>query len=201
MALAGDRPSRRASTPELSVIVDTAARLFYERGYKNTTMQDLSDALGIAKPTLYAHAKGKLEILGLIFARVADEMDAVVAKAAVIEDPTVALSHIIQELTSLSVRYRTHYGVFQGDMRELPPAMRKRYVAWSRTFVSDFQDVVIRGQEQGVLHSRLDPIVVVFAIIGMTNWSAQWLRARGRLPLETVAEHFTEIALHGISSS
>jgi AcrR family transcriptional regulator len=201
MALSPDRPGRRGSTPELSVIVDTAARLFYDRGYKNTSMQDLSDALRITKPTLYVHGKGKLEILGLIFARVADEMNRVVAEATAIEDPVMALSHVVRELTRVSVRYGPHYGVFQGDIRELPLAMRKKYLGWSRDFVDALRDVVARGQREGVLNSQLDPIVAAFAMIGMTNWSSQWLRTRGRLPLETVAENFAEIALHGMSNS
>lgn len=200
MVLPG-RPDRRASTPDLAVIVDTAARMFYDRGYQNTTMQDLSHALGIAKPTLYAHAKGKMEILGLIFARVADEMDAVVTEAVVAEDPVQGLSHVVQGLTHLAVSHGTHYGVFQGDMRELPQPVRRKYLAWSRTFVDALRDLVLRGQMSGALRPDLDPLVVAYAIIGMTNWTARWLRPRGPLPVETVAQHFTELTLHGLSAS
>jgi len=43
-------------------ITDAALRLFANQGYEGTSMQQIADAIGIQKPTLYSHFKSKLEI-------------------------------------------------------------------------------------------------------------------------------------------
>ena len=45
-------------------ILDVARRLFYEKGYDNTTIQDIIDGLGgLTKGVIYHHFKSKQEIL------------------------------------------------------------------------------------------------------------------------------------------
>lgn len=45
-------------------ILDVAGRLFYEKGYDNTTIQDIIDGLGgLTKGVIYHHFKSKQEIL------------------------------------------------------------------------------------------------------------------------------------------
>lgn len=191
-------PARRSTTPDLDTITDTAARLFHERGYQNTTMQDLAEALGIAKPTLYTHARSKLEILGRILDRVLAEAQHVVDEAAGQADPLEALRMVIAGQTRLSVRYRAYYSVFQGDQRELPAPLRRKYRTWSRQYVEDVRTLIRLGQEAGRFRTDVDALVTAYAVIGTTNWSARWLRPRGRLPVGTVADQFTTLLLEGL---
>lgn len=44
-------------------IVDTSVKLFIEKGYEQTTIQDILDALNLSKGGLYHHFKSKEEIL------------------------------------------------------------------------------------------------------------------------------------------
>lgn len=192
-------PARRATTPDLETIVDTAARLFHERGYQNTTMQDLANELNITKPTLYAHARSKLEILGRILDRVLTEAQALVDTAAELGDPLEALTLIIAGQTRLSVTYRAYYGVFQGDQRELPAPLRLKYRRWSRQYVEGVRAVIRQGQALGTFRSDLDSLVTAFAVIGTTNWAARWLRPRGRLSVDEVAAQFTSLVLEGLT--
>lgn len=50
-----------------SRILDVSYRLFLKHGYKNTTMDDISQALAISKKTLYKYFPGKLELLAASF--------------------------------------------------------------------------------------------------------------------------------------
>lgn len=191
-------PARRSTTPDLDTITDTAARLFHERGYQNTTMQDLAEALGIAKPTLYTHARSKLEILGRILDRVLAEAQQVINAAAGESDPLEALRLIIRGQTRLSVTYRAYYSVFQGDQRELPSPLRRKYRTWSRQYVEGVRRVIQRGQDAGAFRDDVDSLVSAYAVIGTTNWAARWLRPRGRLPVDVVASQFTSLILEGL---
>ena len=47
----------------LEKIIVTAARLFVEKGYEQTSVQDILDATGLSKGGLYHHFKSKEQIL------------------------------------------------------------------------------------------------------------------------------------------
>jgi AcrR family transcriptional regulator len=49
-------------------ILDTAARLFVERGYAATSVRDIAAELGIANPSLYYHFSSKADLLAHVLA-------------------------------------------------------------------------------------------------------------------------------------
>lgn len=68
-----------ASTRER--ILETAERLFLERGFHATTMQDVADRLDITKPALYYHFSSKAEILGSLLDPLTNELERVLNEA------------------------------------------------------------------------------------------------------------------------
>src|SRR5688572_30089849 len=61
------RPRGRPKDPALATrrraaILDAAARVFAQRGYRDTNLQDVADALGVAKGTLYLYYPSKEEL-------------------------------------------------------------------------------------------------------------------------------------------
>jgi AcrR family transcriptional regulator len=50
-----------------SKILDVAYKLFLVQGYKNTTMDDIAQGLGMSKKTLYKYFPGKMELLAASF--------------------------------------------------------------------------------------------------------------------------------------
>lgn len=45
--------ARRIPEKRLQDLIDCAARVFIERGYRQTQMEEIASALGVAKGTLY----------------------------------------------------------------------------------------------------------------------------------------------------
>jgi len=50
-----------------SKILDAAYKLFLQKGYRHTTMDDIAQQLGMSKKTLYKYYPGKLELLTASF--------------------------------------------------------------------------------------------------------------------------------------
>ncbi|PZX55898.1 TetR family transcriptional regulator [Algoriphagus ratkowskyi] len=50
-----------------SKILDVAYKLFMQKGYRQTTMDDIAQMLGMSKKTLYKYYPGKLELLAASF--------------------------------------------------------------------------------------------------------------------------------------
>lgn len=51
-------------------ILDTAEKLFYEKGYKQTSIRDIIDAIGIAKGTFYHYFDSKVDLLDELIERI-----------------------------------------------------------------------------------------------------------------------------------
>lgn len=54
-------------------ILDAAEGLFYTKGYHNTTIMDILNAVGIAKGTFYYHFQSKEEVMDAIIQRVIEK--------------------------------------------------------------------------------------------------------------------------------
>ena len=67
----------RNKHPEETVekILDVSMRLFSEKGYEHTTIQDIVDALGMSKGAIYHHFKSKEDILDRLNDRYYEGLD------------------------------------------------------------------------------------------------------------------------------
>ena len=89
------RPGRPGH--DLESILRTAVRLFNERGYDATSMEDLSRALGITNSAIYHHVSSKEELLRLATGRALDGLQAVAATAEVLPGRAIdRLEHLVR---------------------------------------------------------------------------------------------------------
>ena len=68
---AGASPRRRSPTRRSLItreLVGTAARLFAERGYETTSLQDVAEAMGVSRTGLYHYVSSKEELLARLVA-------------------------------------------------------------------------------------------------------------------------------------
>src|SRR3954462_3655140 len=67
-------------------LLDVALKVFAERGYHPTSMNDLAEAAGVTKPVLYQHFRSKralyLELLEDVGGRLRDEIGKATSEAA-----------------------------------------------------------------------------------------------------------------------
>ena len=81
-AIGGDnrvgRPSAKQRKPyNLDAILDVAVRVFRERGYDGSTLDDVARAAGITKASIYYHVRSKEELLARGVGRALDALFAV----------------------------------------------------------------------------------------------------------------------------
>ena len=70
-------------------ILDTAAALFYEKGFHGVGVDEIGERVGISGPALYRHFSGKDEILATLFNEAMDEL---ISATAVVYDEPIATS-------------------------------------------------------------------------------------------------------------
>src|SRR5262249_2309410 len=78
-------------------IARVAARLFAQNGYDATSVREIVDAAGVAKPTLYYYFRSKEGLAqALLTVPLADLVADVRKAVSTVEDPVVGLEHVIE---------------------------------------------------------------------------------------------------------
>jgi AcrR family transcriptional regulator len=179
-----DRYERRRND-----ILRTAARLFAERGYHATSVEDLSAATGLAAGGLYHYIGSKERLL---FGILAQLMDPLLAQARELERADLPASERLRELLRIWLAHiaghHDHMLVFNQERRVLERDERWSQVRRSR---EAFEDVLGRMVREAA--PRGDVRLRVLALLGMVNHTAQWYRPDGRLSTDQIADEYWEL--------
>jgi AcrR family transcriptional regulator len=177
-------------------VIQVAAELFAERGYDATSMTDLSEATGLAAGGLYHYIGSKKQLLF----RICDElMEPLLeeARAIVSTDlpPEEQLRALLRAWLEHIARHRHHMMVFQQERQLIERDPQWRTVRRQRKdFELILDGVLERCERDGVL-SFPDRALALRALLGMVNHTAAWLRPRGRLSPEQIADGYFELLM------
>ncbi len=182
-------------------ILLAAAKVFQEKGYRGTTVQDIADAVGMLKGSLYYHFANKEEIFYDIIhdplQRFVDHM----AQVATLGLPPaeklrVALRYHLSafdaHLPGVKVVLRENLGTMTGERWSPVRALWREH---ERLWEAIFRE----GMESGDFHAGLDVRIATLGILGMCNWMHRWYRRDGRLTTEEIADVWAEMILNGVS--
>lgn len=119
-------PARAASSRALQAeqtrkqILETAQRLFTERGYDATSLQLIADELGLTKAAVYYHFRAKSDILRAVLQPGIDRLKALVDETTAIRGRRARAEHMVEGFTDFLVQNRA-YAV----MAALDPAAKR----------------------------------------------------------------------------
>lgn len=91
-------------------ILDTAQRLFIERGYIATSLQMIADELGLTKAAVYYHFRAKVDILHAAMEPGVRRMEALLDEADAMRSRRARIEHVVDGFVDFLVRNR-HYAV------------------------------------------------------------------------------------------
>jgi TetR/AcrR family transcriptional regulator, cholesterol catabolism regulator len=191
--------ARDAAIHSRQEILRTSARLFQQRGYDATSMNDIATALELSKGGLYHHFQGKDEILFDLMNHALDiTQERVMDPLRDIADPEDRLRRLIRLHVEvvLSVRDR-EITVLLHENHPLPPALRKRINARKKEYVHFLERLITDVQRARNSRQTVSPRAATFALLGMINWIYQWYKPAGPLNPEQLAAQFTEIFFAG----
>jgi AcrR family transcriptional regulator len=182
-----------------AAIIDAAARLFIERGFLGTNIQDVAKALGVTRTAVYYYFKNKGAILDAITEDTTFAAKKLAARLSADRrrDPTQALKGLMEQQIGLILANPTRFLVSDRDAANLPPKKWAEVRAAWRGILESFTRVIERGVAQGqfdVANAR----VAAFAVIGMCNWTARWYKADGALGADAVIAMMTDLALKAV---
>jgi AcrR family transcriptional regulator len=123
-------------------ILDTAAAVFYEKGFHGVGVDELGKRAGLSGPALYRHFSGKDEILAALFNEALDEL--LSATAMVYDDPAKDLERLIRHHVGFAVGHRHLVNVYQREDRSLVDPWKRHFDRRRRQYIGRWESTVAR---------------------------------------------------------
>ncbi len=188
-------------------ILRTAARLFQQRGYDATSMNDVAAALKLSKGGLYHHFQSKDEILYEIMNHAMEiTQERVLNPVRSIANPEERLRALIRLHIEVVLSPRDReITVMLHENHPLPPPLRKRinarkkeYIHFLENLMAEVQRNVQSNVQSNQAKSKVTPRAAAFALLGMINWIYQWHKPEGDLQAQNLIPQFTDLIFGGI---
>src|SRR6202167_1801328 len=183
-------------------ILRTAARLFQQRGYDATSMNDVAAALKLSKGGLYHHFQSKDEILYEIMNHAMEiTQERVLNPVRGIADPEERLRALIRLHIEVVLSPRDReITVMLHENHPLPPALRKRINTRKKDYIHFLESLMTEVQDKAKHQAKgkVSPRAAAFALLGMINWIYQWYKPEGELQAQNLIPQFTDLIFGGI---
>lgn len=182
-------------------ILDAATAILANKGYDLMTMDDVANAVGISKPSLYKHFKSKEVLIGVALIRLIDgaldflgQLD---AKAPPIEKLKSLLKWALEVRLNGGMPFlpSTNANVREMLMRNL------KYVTRVLKLNGKIEKLVLAAQKQGDLNPNLPSDVILFSYYSRTcDPAVDYLLTFSKMDKAQIVDHMIKVAFSGISA-
>ncbi|MCA3239903.1 MAG: TetR family transcriptional regulator [Rubrivivax sp.] len=193
------RPRSQGFDAQRDQLLAAAARLFANQGYTATTMQQVAEAAGLGKATLYHYVRDKPALLAAIAGGHVARLEALVGEvAAEALPPEPHLARLIERFLRAYAHAQHEHRVLTEDVKFLPAPEREALLEGQRRVVQAFADAVAAVRPELAAARLAKPVAML--LFGMINWTFTWLRADGALTHEAMAPLVTQLFVGGLLS-
>lgn len=182
-------------------LISIAAEIFNSKGYAQTSMSDIANALGLGRSALYHYFRNKEEIFATLM-----EEEALIPYNELLRlagEPKLTATDRLRRAIVDGIVRRLSAGVrFLVVSRmesEIPPEVAPIYNSSKRKILDLYTRFIQDGVRTGEFRD-LDPKLAAFAVIGMANSASRWYQPSGSRSPEDIAEFIADIAIRGLLS-
>jgi AcrR family transcriptional regulator len=179
------------------LILARAAALFARGGYPGTSMNQVAEACGLSKATLYHYYRDKYALLVSITDGHVSRLQGIV-DAALAEEETAQgqMRALIRRLVEEYANAQNEHRVLTEDVKFLQPEDRERILGKEREVVAGFARVVTALRPDLKEAAMSKPLTML--LFGMVNWMFTWMKPDGALAYEDMAPVVADLFLGGL---
>jgi len=193
-------PQADAEPARLQEVLDAAARIFAAKGYRGTSLNDIGEALGMNKASLYYYVRSKEDLLYRLILRAGRRL------RDVSQDPGVerlaapaALERLVREHCRVVFEHRHELGVLVHQRRYLELDEEGEVTYRERAYVDRLKAVIARGIAEGAFRS-VDTSIAAQFVLDTVNGLLRWYRPDGRATREQVADEIWRFVRGGLAT-
>jgi AcrR family transcriptional regulator len=185
-------------------ILGAAARIFWSKGYAETTLSDIATEADTLAGSLYYHFSSKdaivEEVLNLGTSRVAQQ----------VMDRVEQLPHDLGKTERLKAALRLHLllSMERDDFAlaywkiidQVPADLRARHAQQPRAYGRFFELLFKEAQDAGELRTDIDARMATLLILGSTLYAIDWFDQGGRYSVGDLADMLLAMTFEGVST-
>ena len=177
-------------------VLEAAQKLFYERGYRGTTLDAIAESLNVSKPFVYAVYDRKVDLLVDISLRTLNRViDTLTEVRAAGGTPSVQMRRFVERFTLDVIRNQAGSAVFFREEASIPPEVTRDINELKGRFDAQLAALIQEGATTGEFHVR-DPRTASLAVGGMVSWIYIWYRDGGRLSPSDIGAHMADYVMN-----
>lgn len=181
-------------------ILETATRLFYESGFRATSMESIADELSATKPFIYYHFKNKYDLLDEIAMRVTGLANGALEDAIQIDaDPVAVLSNMVRNYARLVLERQRIIAVFWREESNFTVQTRERVARERLRFTDALSTVLLQGNARGVFDVE-EPAVTALAIMNLITFTYTWTQDGGEAAHSSLCDQFVKLTMRMVQT-
>jgi AcrR family transcriptional regulator len=190
---------RRNPDGKRDAVLQTAVRMFLERSYGRTSMNDVATQLNITKPALYHYFRNKEEILVEIYRLGTDLIDEMLDAIEAEEKP--GLDKVADFISGYIRIVSGDFGraVIRLDDGELSKAGRKTVRERKREIDHRLRFLIAGGIDDGSI-AVCDPKIAAFIVAGAIHGMASWYDPSGPMKLSGITAQYERMLTAGLAT-
>lgn len=161
----------RNGQPTADRIVETAAKLFREQGYAQSTTRQISELLGIQKASLYHHIGGKEDLLYSICMGATSRVLADVREAIAEAPPEDRLREAIKAHIVSAINDSDLHAVLQFEWRALSDERREEVSEIRRELHGELRQLIEDDRKARRLRTDIDVTYISLTLMNMLSWA------------------------------
>ncbi|MFB6549295.1 MULTISPECIES: TetR/AcrR family transcriptional regulator [unclassified Streptomyces] len=180
-------------------LTDLALSVFLDRGYSETSMEDLARAAGTHKSNFYHHFPGgKRELLRRGLNRGLDALTGVFEEPGALEGPAAGrLRYVLRRAIEVEFDLLPEVALLlrvRGNSEVELAALERR-----RELTRRLTGIVEAAMEEGGIRPDLDAHLIARLLLGVETSMTDWLRRDGRLDADTIARSMLSMVFEGLN--
>ncbi|UJL45499.1 TetR family transcriptional regulator [Virgibacillus sp. NKC19-16] len=172
---------------------------FEDKGFSETSIQDIVNALGVTKGTFYYYFSSKEQLLMDIhqdyITNLLERQNRIINRASTQKEK---LTEIIRLLITDIAEKGPSARVYFREMRHLAHENIATIKQKREQFRLNIENVVQVGIAEREFHADLRADMIAFGILGVTNWSYNWFNPDGEVSPEALTKIYADMILTGI---
>jgi len=178
-------------------IVARAAELFARQGYHATSMNQVAEAAGLSKATLYHYYRDKDALLVLIADGHVSRLQALVGEVRALDlKPEPHFRELVRRIVEEYADALHAHRVLTEDVKFLPLADRQCILGKEREVVAGFAAAVAALRPDLKQAALATPMTML--LFGMINWMFTWMKPDGALDHQALAPMVADLFLGGL---
>jgi AcrR family transcriptional regulator len=167
--------------PRWLELIGVAARLFSERGFRGTSMEDIADSLGVTKASLYYWVSTKEELLNAVLLGSLEGGIREGERIIGLDLPAAERLRLLLETHVIGwTKNRYHYSAFLSEYRWLSAESLAKYRRENQLLEDIFKQVIFEGISRGEFKLPREHVgMLVKMILAMLGSFPRWYKSDG----------------------